>query len=129
MVVIYSINMIFTNEGDKMENVRKFYGDTMIDRNDYNELDMEYKIELQYYKTQGNILESDKAQSYGIEIVKKEFSGSKTNIESREFFNIVDTEEKVDKILEILKVNKVTPVCVCDVLEDLMKESIYNKLR
>ena len=42
-----------------------------------------------------------------------------TKVETKEFSNIVDTEEKVNNILEILKRNKVTPVAVHDVLEDM----------
>lgn len=35
-----------------MKNLREFYGDTIIDKNDYNEFDSEFKIHLAYYKTQ-----------------------------------------------------------------------------
>ncbi len=100
-----------------MKNIREFYGDTVIDKSDYNEFDGEFKIELTYYKTQELEMLDDK--KFGIEIVKKETDGKKIKIETKEFENIVDTEEKVDNILEILKRNKVTPIAVNDVLEDM----------
>lgn len=115
-----------------MKDLREFYGDTVIDKSEYNELDVEYKIELEYYKTKKNEKNSrnlkHKDELFGLEIIKKEIIGERTSIESKEFKNIVDTEEKVDKILEILITNKVTPICVNEVLEDLMKQKIYNKL-
>ena len=115
-----------------MKDLREFYGDTVIDKSEYNELDVEYKIELEYYKTKKNEKNSrnlkHKDESFGLEIIKKEIIGERTSIESKEFKNIVDTEEKVDKSLEILITNKVTPICVNEVLEDLMKQKIYNKL-
>ena len=106
-----------------MKDLREFYGDTVIDKSEYNELDVEYKIELEYYKTKKNEKNSrnlkHKDESFGLEIIKKEIIGERTSIESKEFKNIVDTEEKVDKV---------TPICVNEVLEDLMKQKIYNKL-
>lgn len=100
-----------------MKNIREFYGDTVIDKNDYNEFDSEFKIELTYYKTQGLELLDDK--KFGIEIVKKETDGKNIKVEAKEFESIVDTEEKVNNILEVLKRNKVTPIAVNDVLEDM----------
>lgn len=114
---IYYQHDIFIYEGDNMENIREFYGDTVIDESDYNEFDGEFKIELAYYKTRE--LEKMNDKRFGIEIVKKEIDGIKTKVEMKEFSGIVDTEEKVDSILEILRRNKVTPVAVCDVLEDM----------
>lgn len=102
-----------------MKNLREFYGDTVIDKNDYNEFDGEFKIHLTYYKTQDCLNLDDKNVSYGMQVVKKQTDGKNMKVETKEFSNIVDTEEKVDSILEILKRNKVTPVAVRDVLEDM----------
>ncbi|MBO5005762.1 MAG: hypothetical protein J6D03_11250 [Clostridia bacterium] len=102
-----------------MKNLREFYGDTIIDKNDYNEFDGEFKIHLTYYKTQDCLNLDDKNASYGMQVVKKQTDGNSMKVETKEFSNIVDTEEKVDNILEILKRNKVTPVAVRDVLEDM----------
>ena len=102
-----------------MKNLREFYGDTIIDKNDYNEFDGEFKIHLTYYKTQDCLNLDDKNVSYGMQVVKKQTEGNTMKVETKEFSNIVDTEEKVDNILEILKRNKVTPVAVRDVLEDM----------
>lgn len=102
-----------------MKNLREFYGDTVIDKNDYNEFDSEFKIHLTYYKTQDCLNLDDKNVSYGMQVVKKQTDGKNMKVETKEFSNIVDTEEKVYSILEILKRNKVTPVAVRDVLEDM----------
>ena len=48
-----------------MKDLREFYGDTVIDKSEYNELDVEYKIELEYYKTKKNEKNSIKMNHLG----------------------------------------------------------------
>ena len=104
-----------------MINTKEFYGDTYIDKSDYNELDAEYKMELKYFKIKEhrNVQTDSNNKIYGIEIYKKEMKKEKTYTEKKVFNRISDCEENVDMILNILKKNKVTPVAVQDVLEDL----------
>lgn len=108
-----------------MENTRKFYGDTIIDYGEYNEMDVEYKIELSYYKTINNETDTNK---YGIEVVKKELKEKYANIETKKIINLTDKECKVDEILNVLKSNLVTPIGLTDVLEDMAKKQIYDTI-
>ena len=103
-----------------MKNLREFYGDTIIDKNDYNELDVQYKLELKYYKIH-NLADNGIEKNYGIEVMKKEFNKNTIKEESEIFFNIANSEEQVDMILNVLSKNKVTPIGVLDVLDDIYK--------
>ena len=39
--------------------------------------------------------------------------------EKKEIFNCIEKEEVADRVLELLKINKVSPINVVDILEDL----------
>ena len=41
-------------------------------------------------------------------------------IERKEIDNIFDNEEKIDKLLELLKRNKVTPISVEEIIADII---------
>ena len=73
---------------------------------------------MEYYKTI-NIFNNDKCSKFGIEVIKKIKIENGEIIEKKEVNNFLDEEEKVDKLLYILKRNKVTPVCLEEVIEDL----------
>lgn len=102
-----------------MKNLREFYGETVIDNSDDNNFNIEFKIYLSYYKIQDCLNLNSEAGRYGIQVVKKQNEGKVTKMETKEYCNIVDSEEKVNNILELLKRNKVTPIGVYDVLEDM----------
>lgn len=104
-----------------MENIRKFYGKTIIDSRDSDELDLGYQMELKYYKTMNSLVVSDQSKKFGIEVVKKEMDGKNVTIESEHMNDLTNLEENVDKILNVLVKNKVTPIGVKDVMVDLMK--------
>ncbi len=75
------------------------------------------KLELKYYKVKNNI-----KRGYGIEIAKKEICNNKNLKENKYYENISLNEKVVDKLLEILSINKVTPVISDDVIYDFLKE-------
>lgn len=63
---------------------------------------------LEYYKI--------KEEKYGVEIIQK-YTNEK--IEDKQIRELEQSEEKIDKLLSILKRNKVTPTEVEYILEDL----------
>ncbi len=100
-----------------MEYKKSFFGRTIIDRSDSEELSEDEKIELEYYETH-NLAEKNE-RKYGIEIVKKKEKDEKFNIESKIINNISNEEQKINKLLNILMINKVTPITVDDIISDI----------
>lgn len=103
-----------------METIKEFYGGTSIDSNDGEYIMRKGKIELKYYKIISNIVnKKNKYGRYGIEVVKKCVNNNVVSEEKKEIFNCIEKEEVADKVLELLKINKVSPINVVEVLEDL----------
>lgn len=100
-----------------MESWKKFYGGAIIDSKDSNELDLGYKITLQYYKTCNSLMVKEES-TYGVEIVKTEQKGDEINTEIKEIDNITTNEKKADEILEMLTNYKVTPITAVEIIED-----------
>ena len=103
-----------------METIKEFYGGTSINCNDVEYFMKKGKVELKYYK----IINSDtcrktKNKRFGIEVVKKCVNNNIVSEEKKEIFNCIEKEEVADKVLELLKVNKVSPINVVEILEDL----------
>lgn len=103
-----------------METLKEFYGATSISNEDSEAFIKKGRIELKYYKIISNIVgKKNKNKKYGIEVVKKCIDNNVISEEKKEIFNCIEKEEVADKVLELLKVNKVTPINVLDILEDL----------
>ena len=111
-----------------MEIIKEFYGGASIDSNDAEYIMKKGKIELKYYKIISNIV-GKKHRKYGIEVVKKCVSNNIVSEEKKEIFNCIDKEETADRILELLKINKVSPINVLDILEDLSSKKNGVALR
>ncbi len=103
-----------------MEIIKEFYGGTSLDYNDAEYILKKGKVELKYYKIISNILgKKTKHQKYGIEVVKKCINNNIVSEEKKEIFNCIEKEDVADRVLELLKVNRVSPINVLEVLEDL----------
>lgn len=102
-----------------MKYLKKFYGKTVIDSCDSDELMEDDKIELEYYQIKSEM----SSKPYGIGIVKRKVENDIINIEEKTVHNICDIEQDNNKLLEILMLNKVTPVVVEDIIEDLSKSA------
>lgn len=100
-----------------MEYKKSFFGRTIIDSSDSEEIENNKKIELEYYETR-NLAEKYE-RKYGIEVVKRDGKNEKFNIESKIVNNISNEEKEINKLLEILMLNKVTPVSVDDIISDI----------
>lgn len=101
-----------------MNNLKTFYGSTVINNSDSDEINSG-EIELEYYKTKSS-MERKKLELYGIGIIKKRKSEKTLEIEEKEVTNIKLKEKDVDDILNLLIAYKVTPTGLDDVLEDLV---------
>lgn len=97
-----------------MEKAIKIYGNAEINNNEekatYN------PIQLEYYKTYNNTNQ----KPYGIGVTKTCTTEIEVDIEKREFNHIFTQENEADSILEVLLTNKVTPITLKDILEDLV---------
>lgn len=100
-----------------MEYKKSFFGRTIIDSSDFEETKNEEKIELEYYETR-NLTDKNEAK-YGIEIIKRKNKNEKFNIESKIINNISNKENEINRLLEILMINKVTPISVDDIISDI----------
>lgn len=100
-----------------MEYSKNFFGRTTIDSSDSEEIKEDEKIELEYYETH-NLKEND-GKKYGIEVLKRNLKQDKFNIETKIVNNISNEENTINRLLEILMINKVTPVSVDDVISDI----------
>lgn len=100
-----------------MEYKKRFFGRAVIDSSDYDEITEAKRIELEYYQTH-NVAQK-KEKKYGIEVVKKDKESDEFNIESKIVNNISDEEKEIKRLLEILMLNKVTPISVDDIISDI----------
>lgn len=100
-----------------MEYSKSFFGKTTIDSSDSEEIKADEKIELEYYKTNNLNRKDDK--KYGIEVLKRDVKLDEYNIETKIVNNISNEENAISRLLEILMLNKVTPVSVDDVISDI----------
>ena len=107
-----------------MEASRTYHGGTFLGWDDLQEAKINHRVELEYYQTKNdinNILNEDDTK-YGIEILKKEYEKDRIYIESNNIKNVCDSSKKVIEIINVLKKNKVTPVGLQDVLDDLLMQ-------
>lgn len=80
-----------------------------------------YPIKLEYYKitNEDKIVEQNKAK-FGVKIVKTEYKRDGIKIENEKVEHISNKESEIDKILDILQRNEVTPITLADVVNDIL---------
>ncbi len=105
-----------------MEGTRSFYGNVLLEEKELKEREERNPIELMYYKTKKcrNNLMNQKYDIYGIEILKKEYIGKEIHMESECVENISKNETIVDRIIEKLKNNSVTPMSLKEIMHDIL---------
>jgi len=96
--------------------LKTFFDGIFIDSNDA-EKEVEYPIKLEYYKTIKT--EENVEAKYGIEIVETEFLNGKVNVESKIINSISNSSEEIEKMIEILKNNEVTPIGIEDAIDEI----------
>ena len=100
-----------------MEYSKSFFGKATIDSSDSEDISDDEKIELEYYKTH-NVTKKD-YKKFGIEVLKRDVNQDEFNIETKIVNNISSEENTISRLLEILMINKVTPISVDDVISDI----------
>ena len=99
--------------------MKTFFDGIFISKSQLEEAGIKYPIKLEYYKT---AIEGENVKTkYGVEIVKTEYENQTVRIETKELDNITSNENEIDKILNLLKNNEVTPIGAEDVLVDMLK--------
>lgn len=101
-----------------MQHSRTYYGEAYFGKEDLEEANIEHKVQLEYYTIKGT---KDKKDTYGIEIIKREYKTNGIDIEASSRSFISNNSQKVIEIINTLKEHKVTPIGLNDVLEDLLK--------
>lgn len=106
--------------------MKHFYAGTFINRDDLKSIGIEYPIKLEYYKTRPNIevTKNENKIKYGIEVVKTSYIHEEIKVENTEIKEFTEDEVIVNKILDTLKRNEVTPICAKYIVEDLLKEMV-----
>ena len=106
--------------------MKHFYAGTFINRDDLKSVGIEYPVKLEYYKTKPNKEEANNQGKikYGIEVVKTAYICEETKVENIEISEFTEDEILVNKILDTLKRNEVTPICAKYVVDDLLKEMV-----
>ncbi len=110
-------------KGEKdVKSSKTCYGMTYIENAEIPNGNLNHRIELEYYriKKKKHHLLKENTETYGIEVVKKEYKGHKVNIEKEKVEKISNKKANIDSILNILKEFQVTPVALKDVIDDMM---------
>ena len=99
--------------------VKTFFGGIFIETNKLKEEGIEYPIKVEYYKI---INEEEKIKEnkliYGIQIIKTEYR-DKIGVEQEKVEHITNDENEITKILDLMKRNEVTPICLKDVILEI----------
>lgn len=111
-----------------MDVVKQFYGAISMNVTEGEFILDKGKIELRYYKIIGQPTEKNNRR-YGIEVIKKCLNNNIFSEERKEIYNCIEKEDVADKVLELLKENRVSPINVVDILEDISskRKSLYIK--
>lgn len=103
--------------------MKTFYGATFLAATELAKCNVYNPMKLEYYKIRQ--MKQKENKRYGIEIVKKMYKNKHVKIEKEKLLRITSSEEKVEKILEILKKYQVTPIILKDVIEDLEEQFVF----
>ena len=104
--------------------MKHFYAGTFINREDLKSVGIEYPVKLEYYKTKTNeeTIKNENDFKFGIEVVKTSYIHDSIKTENVEIAEFTKDENIVNKILDTLKRNEVTPIGAQYIVEDLLKE-------
>ena len=104
-----------------MSNKRFLYGGILLDENELRTNNIYRNIEVEYYKTTNDKISlfKRKPKNYGIEVVMREYVNGEVITSKDKVTALTQNEEIVEKVLEVLKRNEVTPTTFKEVIEDL----------
>ena len=110
-------------------NLKNFFGSIFINRDDLREAGINYPIKVEYYKiTNEDKMKQKNKLIYGIQIIKTEYK-EKIGVEQNKIEEITNDEREINKFLNIVKENEVTPIGLEDVIIELknMQRLAKNK--
>lgn len=101
--------------------MKKIYSRLVLNKEDLKDSSRN-RIELEYYKISRKAMKNvrKKTNVYGIEIVKKEYLGKRKYKEKNNIYNLTNDENVIDNLLRILRKNKVTPISLNEVIEEVL---------
>jgi len=102
--------------------MRIYFGSIFIEREKLKEEGINYPIKLEYYKiiNEDEMIKNENFK-FGVEIGKTEYIGENIRFEKEEMKYVSNDEQKVDKLLELLKRNEVTPICMREIIYDFFQ--------
>lgn len=103
-----------------MESSKTYYGEAIINPSELIDTQRKGFMKLEYYGTK-DVLENEFVE-YGIEIVKKEYINTNFIQETNNISNVTDNKIEMEEIITILKRNKVTPIELEDIINDLFRK-------
>lgn len=100
---------------------RSFYGGILLDEEKLKQNNIYHNIEVEYYKITNdkNTLFQGKTKTYGIEVIMKEHINNNIITEKEKIEELTKNEHIIEKVLNKLKENEVTPTTLKDVIYDL----------
>lgn len=105
-----------------------YCGATLLDVTDLVETNSQNKIMLEYYRVKKYCIDKIKLKAfYGITVVKKEYGKDEIKCEKKSINKISTSERKMRNIIDLLRINKVTPIALNDVLADLLKQPQFQE--
>lgn len=106
--------------------MKAFYGGSFMKKEELSEVGIYHPIKLEYYRTWEN---ENNLSKYGIEVIKTEYLDNKLNVETAEVKDITDEEKEINGILGLLKEYQVTPITVENIIEDMKKKNMNEKIK
>lgn len=98
--------------------MRTFFSSTFMQEEPLRREGIYHPIKLEYYKIVQDQNKKEEAK-YGIEIVKKEYKKEGLKIEKKKKEHISNSEEQIEKIINKLEENEVTPVTLKYIIKDM----------
>ena len=99
--------------------MKNFFGSIFINRDELLEAGINYPIKVEYYKITN---EEEKIKEnkliYGVQVIKTEYR-DKIGVEQEKIEHITNSEKEITEILDVIKENEVTPVCLEDVILEI----------
>ena len=104
--------------------MKTFFGCVFIEKEKLEEAGIKHPIKLEYYKQiNEDEINSYKKKKYGIEIIKTEYKADCTKVENKNIKYVTNDEIEANQILNIFKINQVTPINSEEVIVDLFREN------
>ena len=101
--------------------MRTFFGGSFIDKEKLEEAGIKHPIKLEYYKQINEDDINSGKEKYGIQIIKTEYIPDNVKIETKNIKYVTNDELEEIRILNIFKVNQVTPINSEEVISDLFR--------